>query len=494
MLAVFFQPDAIPPLTWDEGWTFALARNWVENGHYGQLLQGEPAPTGFSAALPVSAPIALSFRLFGAGIWQGRLPGVLMTCAALGLLFYLSRELFNEPVAFGALGVLLLMSGSEQLNVLIVGRQALGEMPMLFYLLAAYSLFLLSLNRSALFILPAILCFGIAINTKAQVLPFWLVSMLAPLLLAVYRRWWRAAALFAFAIPASYYTAQQLIYRLLDFTVQQPVLANPAVEGLYTITGLVVDWYARQLALRVALSVGLPTLLGLGAAAWGTLRNIRSPENQPGPELIRLSLLGLAGSWFAWYVLLGMYWPRYLFPAVFIASPFTAALLYKLTAGFRFRDAFRSATDSLLRRNRSRPRWGALLACLLVVMTVPLTILVYLMTYLVLPNASVVQAAEYLNRHAPQGSLVESYDSQVFFLMDQPYHYPPASVHVQVDRRAYLGQDVPIDYDPLEANPDYLVIGPYGRKYQIYQPVLDAGHFRLAASFPDYEIYARVGP
>src|SRR3712207_2846052 len=59
-----------PPLWWDEGWTRSIARTWAERGHYGRLLAGELAPPGLGASFPVTGAVALSFRLFGVGIWQ----------------------------------------------------------------------------------------------------------------------------------------------------------------------------------------------------------------------------------------------------------------------------------------------------------------------------------------------------------------------------------------------------------------------------------------
>ncbi len=70
--------EQIPPLWWDEGWTMSVARNWVQSGFYGQFLDGEKQPPGLSAAFPVVAQVALSFRLFGVGVWQGRLPGCIL--------------------------------------------------------------------------------------------------------------------------------------------------------------------------------------------------------------------------------------------------------------------------------------------------------------------------------------------------------------------------------------------------------------------------------
>ena len=83
------KPGRLTPLWFDEGWVISLARNWVELGHYGHLKMGQPVSTSVLAAgLPVVAPIAASFRLFGIGAWQARLPGVFFTVGALACLVY----------------------------------------------------------------------------------------------------------------------------------------------------------------------------------------------------------------------------------------------------------------------------------------------------------------------------------------------------------------------------------------------------------------------
>jgi hypothetical protein len=64
LLAIFlFRLDTIPSLSWDEGWTLSVARNWVERGHYGRLLEGNLAPGGLEAAVTVVMPIVNSNRV-----------------------------------------------------------------------------------------------------------------------------------------------------------------------------------------------------------------------------------------------------------------------------------------------------------------------------------------------------------------------------------------------------------------------------------------------
>ena len=195
LLAGGIRLDSNPPVFWDEGWTLNVARNWITLGHYGQLNDGQPIGPGLSAAFPVVVPVALSFRLFDVGVWQGRLPSVLYLFASLGLLIFLAERLYNRTIAIGTLVLLIFISGSVALHPLNSGRTVIGEMPMLFFLLSGYSLLFLALRKSKWFILPAGLLWGLAIETKAQTLPFYLVSLTIPLLVTIWKRWWQQSLL-----------------------------------------------------------------------------------------------------------------------------------------------------------------------------------------------------------------------------------------------------------------------------------------------------------
>jgi hypothetical protein len=109
------------------------------------------------------------------------------------------------------------------------------------------------------------------------------------------------------------------------------------------------------------------------------------------------------------------------------------------------------------------------------------------------PNAyAVMQTATYLNTHTAPDALVESYESELFFFLQRPYHFPPSQVHVTLNRRTFLKQDVPVHYDPLEADPDYLVVGAFGSLWELYDPVIERGDFRLVQTFGHYRLYERV--
>ena len=114
-------------------------------------------------------------------------------------------------------------------------------------------------------------------------------------------------------------------------------------------------------------------------------------------------------------------------------------------------------------------------------------------TYVVDADSSAQQTADFLNTRTHPGALIETYDSELFFLLNRHYQYPPDSAHVQLIRRTFLYEDnTRIEYDPLAANPDYLVVGPHSKQWKLYEPVLATGAFRLLQSYSRYRIYERI--
>lgn len=137
----FIHIQSFPPLFFDEGWTVCVARTWVESGHYGCLLRGEPAPPSLAAHFPVVASVAASFSLFAVGVWQARLVGLSYTFGAVLLLYVLTRRLYGRSVSIAALALLILVPLKWSIHPLYIGRQVLGEMPLLFFFWPALSVF-----------------------------------------------------------------------------------------------------------------------------------------------------------------------------------------------------------------------------------------------------------------------------------------------------------------------------------------------------------------
>ncbi len=475
--------SSAPTLWWDEGWTMAVARNWIEHGHYGQFLSGQPAPLGLAAAFPIVAPVALSFRLFGVGIWQARLPFVLITLAAFVFIYLLANQLYSRHVATGAVAVLLLTSTNWWLNPILMGRQVLGEVPALLFLLIGYASILDVINGRRLYILPVAVFWGLALITKAQVLPFWTVSLLIPAVIVAIKRRGRIAVALLLGWLTSLIVSRLLLLGI-DLLLRGHTLPNPPIPGLYQITALVTVGQVRGLAFVAAFILGLPTVLGLAYGLRRLTHDVRARNGaDSGAAVVRLALLSLATSWLVWYLLLSIAWLRYLFPVTFVGSIFLSAYLHDLVASLRL--SVSSRRGVALRLVRGVLVFGV------IALAVQGNMRVLYGAYVRDAETSVLDAAAYLNTQTPDGSLIESYESELFPFLKRPYHFPPDTTQVPLTRRVFMGQDIPVGYDALQADPDYLVVKPGSHLYEVYKGVVESGAFILIKQIGPYGIYER---
>lgn len=482
---------SVPPPWWDEGWTLSVARNWVELGHYGRLLSGQPVPRAIDAAFHVTAAVALSFWLFGVGIVQARMVEVIITAMTFLVMYQLVRRIYDRSIALGALLVTTLLPAYTDLSPLYVGRQVLGEMPAMFLLLAGY-LAMLSAPQHPLWALPlAVLLWAFALITKLQVLPFWTCSLTIPLLMALYRRDWKSLSSWLITLIGSFVGSRILLLLSEQLLPSKAGIAEP-VSGLYQVTAAVGSIPARMFALIVVISFGVPTLLGLSYAVLSLMRS-RNISQGVFTGQVKVALLSLAVSWFGWFVVFSVGWVRYVFPPIFIGSVFLAAMIRDLTNGYSAGYTIQRSLAFFTGRGFNKETIGALLVLIIVVTSVPRTAMALYKTYVLDADNSVQQAAAFLNSQTRANSLIETYDSELMFLLNRPYHHPPDQLHVELIRRTFLYDDkVTIHYDPLLANPDYLVVGPHSKRWQLYEEALKAGAFRLLRNYPRYAIYERV--
>jgi hypothetical protein len=477
--------ENVPPAWWDEGWTLTVARNWAESGHYGRLSLGENSPHGLQAAMPVTMSVALAFKYFGVGLFQARFVIFLYSVAALALLFYLACRFYSRRVAIGALLVLLMMSGNRYMHPLFMARQVLGEVPALFFLLAGYVCLLWAEERSRIFLLGSILFWSLALVTKAQVLPFWALSLSAPFVIAIFMCQWTNAITFALAFFCS-----ALLGYFSQWVISELLIPTPSsVSGLTQAVAFVIDPFRRFITVLTTLQIGLPTLLGL---VWA-FRNLRSNKVfESHTSAVRFAYFVLAGSWFAWWGLASTGWARYLSPSAFLASIFVSAMLHDWTNGFRIREYVSNAATSLA---RFHVRWRDLRAAgalFLVGWASVQTVSDLGHALIGKTNKPLFDTVDYLNTRTASSAIIETYESELFFLLDRRYHYPPDQVHVELIRREDLGESRVIDYDPLSADPDYLVVGGWCRYYKCYDSVLTNGAFRLVKTFGSYQVYERI--
>jgi len=247
-----------------------------------------------------------------------------------------------------------------------------------------------------------------------------------------------------------------------------------------------------MVTLLSVLTLALPACLGLCHAAVTAPRFWDKSAPLVSTEPIRWSLIVFTGSWFVWYVSLAAGWTRYLVVPLYVSSIFAAAALVSLSRNRGFVGLFKRSTQALRRSTVNRTNVLALCLLLALAMTSAWTLSAFIGGYLGRADHSVEEVARYLNTRTDPNSVIESYEMELFPLLDRPYHYPQVAAMEQLVRRNARGEDVLIDYDPLQANPAYLVTGPVNSLWGLYDKAIKDGEFDQISSFGSYRVYRRV--
>jgi hypothetical protein len=205
------------------------------------------------------------------------------------------------------------------------------------------------------------------------------------------------------------------------------------------------------------LTILLPPLIGVIYACSSVIREFHKSHIDQ-QYLLRLSILGFVITSWSWYITLSIGSPRYAFPPVFVSMIFLGALLSDTTNGLQLQTTANRLTG-LFRRPRPNGAIAALLAVLIFACAAPLTLLSLSIYYTTRLDQATERVAIYINQNTPTTAIIETYDTELYPLLDRRYHYPPDQLHVDLIKITSLDQNLAINYDPLTANPDYLVIG-----------------------------------
>lgn len=484
-----FELETTPPLWWDEGWTLCVARQWVETGHYGCVLSGEPAPPILAGHFPVVASIAAGFRLFGVGVWQARLVELLYAFGALALVYYLTSKLYTHDVALGTLALLLFFPANWHMHPLIMGRQVLGEMPMVFFFLAG-AVCLLQVQRHPVWLAGAIACWGVALMTKAQIRPFLTLALVVPGAFALLRGERRIAALLAGSVAGAW-TVYYLLNEVRRMLLEGHTLPNPPMPGLLQASALVLAPTVRINALLFTLQFCVPTLCGLAYAVWTAFSQWRSRIPYALPDAIRVLLLTFSLSWFGWFVLLSLGGSRYAFPMWFVSTPFFLALLHDWSREYLVRAVGTARSSGLRARDGGLGQFKRIAVVFLVILSMGMTLQARYAFRGREDGRALQDVIAFLHHRVPRNAMIETYESELLFLLDRRYHYPPAQLNVDFLPQMWK-EERHLVYDGLAADPDYLVVGEFGRSAGIYRSLIEAGQMRLILQVGRYQVYERV--
>ncbi len=484
---VFFNLTRFPAPWFDEGSHLHVPKTLVQYGVY-----ADRSSEGFRYYGPtigvgptVMLPIAGMFKLFGIGLWQARFVMGVYLIAAVYVFYRLVEHLAGRRVAWVACALLV---SSRSVLLLNYGRQVLGEVPGLFFLVLGGLLWLSDWGRDNWKRLTVIgLCFGLAMITKYQYLLF-----LAPMLLISWlldRLYYRTSSHGHFLIPGVVAAFSFALWQgiTLQYLGPATVAENFALLRA-SAEGAAFNFDPARLASNFEELTSRSAYLGalLPALLYGFFLSLpRHRQGQKWSVLFLLASLNLV-----WYVVASIGWIRYAFLGFALSSIFVAQLFNDLTEGFvlersemNVRGFFRSWVNG---RNAYR---FALLGWLGFMIAFPMAKNV---AEIVLPEPDYAQQmANYLNENVPTSALIETWEPEMGFLTDHRYHYPPPALLAVAVEQVYAGgEPVQSYYEFVETeNPEYVLAGEFSKWTEIYNLDELQNRYELVQSIGDYDLY-----
>ncbi len=477
------------PLPWyDEGSHLHVPKTLVRFGQYADY-----SSEGFRYYGPtigvgptVMLPIAAAFKLFGVGLFQARAVIALYLIGAVVALFWLARGLGGERLAWVAAALLL---GTRGVALLEYGRQVLGEVPGLFFVVAGLALWLGAWEKAGWGRLVAVgALLGLGAVTKSQ---YFLV--LAPALAAAWVLnlvYYRSVPQRVFIVPGVMLGASFALWQVVVIVFLGPgaVAENLTLYREATASAATVfspDLMERSLRELLSLKVYLGWLvpvLGYGVA-------LALPRTRDAQRWGLLTVI--IGVNLVWYVVASVSWIRYAFLGLALSSLFVARFFADLTQGYTFdlgglwRTLRAGAADWPGRALRA-----TLLAWLAAMLLAPLA---QSARPVLLPPFNAPQAmADYLNANVPAEALIETWEPELGFLTDHNYHFPPQVLLYRSVSYIWAGGPPPSDGYTFvqDAQPDYVLAGQFS-KYVDFYPETWLADYTLVTEIGPYSLYAR---
>lgn len=478
-LMALYKPLVVPPPWFDEGWSLITAKNWAESGVYGIRL-GDVWVTANAMSQPLGAtlPVALAFKLFGTGLFQARMVTILFSIATLWLIFTIAEKLYSRRVAWLTFFAIFALAPVPSLQILFVGREVLGEIPMLFYLLAGYYCFSKAIEqeKSTGWVLLTALFWGLGIATKKQALPFWGASIALPFLVAFFHKEKKVVRVLTVSTLGAAIVAGGMLAYEANLHSQTLPYGESITAQLYQMAVWTIEPNIRKAAFERFALVGIVSAVAL-LALIPDIFSLRKRENLSQTRWLELSLFAFSASWIVWFLLGSLGWLRYYLPPHLVAAIFAGKLF----------DEWLFKT-----RRKTLAQKVAFYSAITLIMYGFSANLVALRSTAQYTGVPLQQLQAYLEQNISQDKIIESYESELFFLLpDYSFHFPPHSTQVELNHRDLFESDATISYDPLNEDFDYLITGAIEERWHLYQPYINAGNFTLIQDFGEYQLYAR---
>ena len=477
LLSVLWLADV--PATWfDEGSHLHVPQMLVERGVYADYSADELRFGGpvLGVGPTVMLPIAASFKLFGVGVAQGRAVIVVFLLLFLATTWRFARQLASERVA--DLTILFLI-GAPAVNALMLGRQVLGEVPALWFVMLGLIAWhrAVASSRTFDYVMSGV-AFGLAAVTKYQLLIMLVPGLSAAWFVARLRGGWVPHR--AFFIPLGVcgivFAAWQAM--LLAYVGSDAFAAN--VIGVSTASrGAAVIVAAERMreGLRTLFGIGAFVGLAIPALVWVSVRELHRRDPRAATWML---LASLACAHLGWFVVGSIGWPRYAVPGLALASMAVASMLDQLISG--------SVTLG------NRPSAAALrtVGWLWVALAGPLPLLLTVATILTPPPNAARAMAAFLDRTLPPSAIIETWEPELSVMSRHRFRFPPNTLlATAVANRFANGPALSTQYDFTKPSPDYVVVGEFATWVDVYPRDRLLSEFELLHEEGPFHLFQR---
>ena len=485
---VFFHLTSFPEPWFDEGSHLHVPKTLVKYGVYADY-----SSDGFRYYGPtigvgptVMLPIAGMFKLFGIGLFQARIVVGLYMIAAVYVFYKLVKDLSNPTLALVAT---MLLVSSRSILFLTYGRQILGEVPGLFFLIFGLVLWFTNWGNNNWKRLSLIgLLFGLAMITKYQYLLFLAPTLILSWFLDIF--YYKTTSHKNFLIPGIVAAGSFALWQGITLQFMGPATAMENLALLRaSAEGAAFSFDPAQIVQN------LGALLSRSVYLWALVPAViygffvsrpRSREGQKWSVLFLLMALNLV-----WFVIASIGWIRYAFLGLAVAGIFIARMFYDATGGFKFDfgGTVKGFWNSLFSKDAFR--W-ALVVWLFLIVSLP-------MAKNVLDIArgstrSAEQMAAYLDTNISKDVVIETWDPEMGFFTDHNYHYPPNALLAVAVEQIYAGGEPVGDHYTFvqDEKPEYILTGEFSKWVNIYPVDQLWEQYEWVTTIGDYDLYKRV--
>jgi len=486
---VFFHLTSFPEPWFDEGSHLHVPKTLVNYGVYADY-----SSDGFRYYGPtigvgptVMLPIAGMFKLFGFGLFQARIVVGLYMLAAVYVFYKLVKDLSNGTLALVAT---LLLVSSRSILFLNYGRQILGEVPGLFFLVLGLVLWFANWGNHNWKRLTLIgLLFGLAMVTKYQYLLFLAPTLILAWFLDIF--YYKTASHKNFLIPGIVAAGSFALWQGITLQFMGPATA---IENLALLRasaeGAAFSFNPAQIIQNLGQLFSRSVYLWALVPALVSGFFVSIPRNREGQKWSILFLLMSLN--LVWFVIASIGWIRYAFLGLAVAGIFIARMFYDATGGFKF--DFGGTTkgfwDSLF-SGKGAFRW-ALAAWLFLIVALP-------MAKNVLEIAqggsrSAEQMAAYLNANVSKDAVIETWDPEMGFFTDHNYHYPPNALLAVAVEQVYAGGEQVRDHYTFvqDEQPEYILTGEFSKWVAIYPVDQLWEEYEWVTTVGNYDLFKRI--